>query len=154
MGGFSIYSSIGRHLSQKCGWAGSELYVRTHLTEPPCCVFLFWVSDTRDYRFLFIRFDIIHLISSSCFIVNGTISVFWNLCLVILQYVWFHCLLYKVCCCYNHSQGFSFCVSFAYSSMRWLNYNLIFLFLYWYLGVEFCLFSASIHVQDNLNVGA
>ena len=34
---------FGRHLCQKCGWAGSELDVRTHITEPPCliCVQLF-----------------------------------------------------------------------------------------------------------------
>ena len=28
--------SFGRHLCQKWGWAWSELYVRTHITEPPC----------------------------------------------------------------------------------------------------------------------
>ena len=34
--GFSICSSYGRQLCQKCGWALSEHYVRTHITEPPC----------------------------------------------------------------------------------------------------------------------
>ena len=34
--GFSICSSFGRQLCQNCGWAGSELYVRSHITEPPC----------------------------------------------------------------------------------------------------------------------
>ena len=33
---FSISSSFGSQLSQECGWAGSEPYVRTHITEPPC----------------------------------------------------------------------------------------------------------------------
>ena len=33
--GFSIYSSFGRHLCQKCGWLGSELFVRTHISELP-----------------------------------------------------------------------------------------------------------------------
>ena len=36
--GFSIWSSLRRHLCRKCRWEGSELYVRTHthITEPPC----------------------------------------------------------------------------------------------------------------------
>ena len=35
--GCSICSSFGRNLWQKRGWwAGSELYVRMHITEPPC----------------------------------------------------------------------------------------------------------------------
>ena len=33
---FSICSSFGRQLCQNCGWAGSEPYVRSHITEPPC----------------------------------------------------------------------------------------------------------------------
>ena len=32
---FWICSSFGRQLCQNCGWAGSELYVRSHITEPP-----------------------------------------------------------------------------------------------------------------------
>ena len=32
---FSICSSFGRQLCQNCGWAGSEPYVRSHITEPP-----------------------------------------------------------------------------------------------------------------------
>ena len=32
----SITSSFGSQLSQECGWAGSEHYVHTHITEPPC----------------------------------------------------------------------------------------------------------------------
>ena len=35
--GFSICSSFGRQLCQNCGWAGSEPYVPSHITEPPCC---------------------------------------------------------------------------------------------------------------------
>ena len=33
---FSISSSFGSQLSQECVRAGSEPYVRTHITEPPC----------------------------------------------------------------------------------------------------------------------
>ena len=33
---FSICSSFGIQLCQNCGWAGSEPYVRSHITEPPC----------------------------------------------------------------------------------------------------------------------
>ena len=36
--GFSICSSFGRQLCQNCGWAGSELYVQLHITEPPCLI--------------------------------------------------------------------------------------------------------------------
>ena len=32
--GFSICSWFDRHLCQKCGWAGSERHVQTHITEP------------------------------------------------------------------------------------------------------------------------
>ena len=32
--GFSICSSFGRQLCQNFGWAGSEPYVRSHITEP------------------------------------------------------------------------------------------------------------------------
>ena len=42
LAGFSICSSFGRHLCQKCGRAGSELYVQTHITEPP-----WWISKTQ-----------------------------------------------------------------------------------------------------------
>ena len=31
---FCIFSSFGIQLSRKCGWAGSELCVRTHITQP------------------------------------------------------------------------------------------------------------------------
>ena len=31
-------SSLARPSSQKCGWAGSEHYVRTHITEPLCYI--------------------------------------------------------------------------------------------------------------------
>ena len=34
--GFSICSSFGRQLCQNCGWAGSEPYSPSHITEPPC----------------------------------------------------------------------------------------------------------------------
>ena len=34
--GFSICSSFGRQLCQNCGWAGSEPYVPSHISEPPC----------------------------------------------------------------------------------------------------------------------
>ena len=34
--GFSICFSFGRQLCQNCGWAGSEPYVPSHITEPPC----------------------------------------------------------------------------------------------------------------------
>ena len=33
---FSICSSFGRQLCQKCGWSGSEPYVQSHITEPLC----------------------------------------------------------------------------------------------------------------------
>ena len=33
---FFISSSFGRQLSEKYRWAGMELNVRTHITEPPC----------------------------------------------------------------------------------------------------------------------
>ena len=33
---FSIPSSSVRQLRQKCGWAGSDHYMRTGITEPPC----------------------------------------------------------------------------------------------------------------------
>ena len=36
---------FGRHLCQKCGWAGSELDVQTHITEPPCFVNINKKSD-------------------------------------------------------------------------------------------------------------
>ena len=36
--GFSICSSFGRQLCQNCGWEGSELYVPSHITEPPCSI--------------------------------------------------------------------------------------------------------------------
>ena len=41
--GFSICSSFGRQLCQNYGWAGSERYVRSHITEPPC-----WRIDWKD----------------------------------------------------------------------------------------------------------
>ena len=53
-----ISSSIGNQLSQECWWAGSEHYLRTHITEPPCCVFklyeifLVWRVGTICHRFL------------------------------------------------------------------------------------------------------
>ena len=34
--GFSICSSFSRQLCQNCGWAGSELYVPSHIAELPC----------------------------------------------------------------------------------------------------------------------
>ena len=37
--GFSNCSSFGRQLCQNCGWAGSEPYVRSHITEPPCFLY-------------------------------------------------------------------------------------------------------------------
>ena len=37
--GFSICSSFGRQLCHNCGWAGSEPYVRLHITDPPCCCY-------------------------------------------------------------------------------------------------------------------
>ena len=36
--GFSICSSFGRQLCQNGGWAGSEPYLPSHITEPPCFV--------------------------------------------------------------------------------------------------------------------
>ena len=42
--GFSICSSFGRQLCQNCGWAGSEPYVQSHITEPPC--FTIFSKDT------------------------------------------------------------------------------------------------------------
>ena len=36
----TIGCSFGGHLCQKFGWAGSELYVRTHITAPPCYSFI------------------------------------------------------------------------------------------------------------------
>ena len=39
--GFSICSSFGRQLCQKCGWKGQELYVRTHIAKLLClCLYL------------------------------------------------------------------------------------------------------------------
>ena len=36
---FSICSSFGRQLCQNCAWAGSEPYVPSHITEPPCLLY-------------------------------------------------------------------------------------------------------------------
>ena len=53
---FSICSSFGRQLCQNCGWAGSELYVQSHFTEPPCIIesqifLLFHTFQTGDFSF-------------------------------------------------------------------------------------------------------
>ena len=37
---FSVCSSFGRQLCQNCGWAGSEPYVRSHITGPPCYFYI------------------------------------------------------------------------------------------------------------------
>ena len=56
---FSICSSFGRQLCQNCGWAGSEPYVRLHITEPPCinlswtCPRHFFVCFQKVQTFLF-----------------------------------------------------------------------------------------------------
>ena len=36
---FFICSSFGRQLCQNCGWAGSEPFVQSHITEPPCLIY-------------------------------------------------------------------------------------------------------------------
>ena len=51
----SIYSTFGRQLCQNCGWAGSELYVRSHITEHPCCSYVeqifkcFWWESSNFF---------------------------------------------------------------------------------------------------------
>ena len=37
---FPICSPFGRQLCQNCGWAGSEPYVQSHITEPPCWYYM------------------------------------------------------------------------------------------------------------------
>ena len=61
---FSICSSFGRHLCQNCGWAGSEPYVRSHITEPPCLfnVIKNFSSDKSSIVSRFIHTQIVYIV--------------------------------------------------------------------------------------------
>ena len=48
---FFICSSFGRHLIQKWEWAGSELYVRTHITDFPCFQHLCWEVVVTTWKY-------------------------------------------------------------------------------------------------------
>ena len=41
---FLIFLSFGSQLSRESGWAGSEPYVRTHITESPCFYLCFYID--------------------------------------------------------------------------------------------------------------
>ena len=53
--GFSICSSFGRQLCQNCGWAGSEPYVPSHITEPPCSLLRIKCPIARVTLLVFFR---------------------------------------------------------------------------------------------------
>ena len=62
--GFSICSSFARQLCQNCGWAGSELYVPSHITEPPCLFFFRatnCVGTNLIVMFLYVALAIMYL---------------------------------------------------------------------------------------------
>ena len=69
---FSICSSFGRQLGQNFGWAGSEPYVRSHITEPPCYMRSFFL-----YEILLCAGKIV----SSSFPKNGTLIIHSVKCL-------------------------------------------------------------------------
>ena len=73
---FSICSSFVRQSFQNCRWAGSEPYVQSHISEPPC-----WFHKKDHIWFLWSHTRILQFFKRVFFrFMNGSSTISWISC--------------------------------------------------------------------------